>query len=80
MFSLPPCCRLKGKQPPEGWELIEEVIEDFEHQMKEAVNEDTSAKRRNETTWKVCGVPASLGVAAPAAAALPRQGTAIVVV
>ncbi|PSC71064.1 G10 family [Micractinium conductrix] len=45
--------RLKGKQPPEGWELIEEVIEDFEHQMKEAVNEDTSAKRRNETTWKV---------------------------
>lgn len=55
-------CRLKGKQPPEGWELIEEVVEDFEHQMKEAVNEDTSGKRRNETTWKVrpahaCGHP-----------------------
>jgi hypothetical protein len=47
-------CRLKGKQPPEGWELIEEVIEDFEHQMKDAVNEDTAGKRRNETTWKVC--------------------------
>ena len=45
--------RLKGKQPPEGWELIEEVIEDFEQQMKDAVNEDTSGKRRNETTWKV---------------------------
>lgn len=45
--------RLKGKQPPEGWELIEEVVEDFEAQMKDAVNEDTSGKRRNETTWKV---------------------------
>ncbi|KAL4452132.1 hypothetical protein ABPG75_007794 [Micractinium tetrahymenae] len=45
--------RLKGKQPPEGWELIEEVVEDFEQQMKEAVNEDTSGKRRNETTWKI---------------------------
>lgn len=51
-------CRLKGKQPPEGWELIEEVIEDFEQQMKDAVNEDTSGKRRNETTWKVRGVDA----------------------
>ncbi|KAI3438040.1 hypothetical protein D9Q98_000483 [Chlorella vulgaris] len=45
--------KLKNKQPPEGWELIEEVIEDFEQQMKDAVNEDTSGKRRNETTWKV---------------------------
>ncbi|KAL4437469.1 hypothetical protein ABPG77_003450 [Micractinium sp. CCAP 211/92] len=45
--------RLKGKQPPEGWELIEEVVEDFEQQMKDAVNEDTAGKRRNETTWKI---------------------------
>lgn len=22
--------KLKGKKPPEGWELIEDVIEDFE--------------------------------------------------
>jgi hypothetical protein len=29
------------------------VIEDFEEQMREAVNEDTAGKRRNETTWKV---------------------------
>ncbi len=32
--------KLKGKQPPEGWDLIEDVIEDFEAQMKEAVNEE----------------------------------------
>lgn len=25
--------RLKNKKPPEGWELIEEVIEDFELQV-----------------------------------------------
>ncbi len=28
-------------------------MEDFEQQMKDAVNEDTAGKRRNETTWKV---------------------------
>lgn len=26
--------RLKNKKPPEGWELIEEVIEDFEAQVQ----------------------------------------------
>lgn len=45
--------RLKNKQPPEGWELIEEVIEDFEQQMKEAVNEDHEGKRKNELTWRI---------------------------
>ncbi len=60
-------CRLKGKQPPEGWELIEEVIDDFEQQMKDAVNEDTSGKRRNETTWKVRAPDASFtGLMLPA--------------
>lgn len=29
--------KLKNKKPPEGWELISEVVEDFEEQMKEAV-------------------------------------------
>lgn len=26
--------KLRGKKPPEGWELIEEVIQDFEQQKK----------------------------------------------
>lgn len=43
--------KLKGKKPPEGWELIEEVIEDFETQMKEAVNEEHEGKRRAELGW-----------------------------
>jgi bud site selection protein 31 len=45
--------RLKGKKPPEGWELIEEVIEDFEQQMKEAVNEEHEGKRKAELNWKI---------------------------
>lgn len=56
-FFFSPRRSLKGKQPPEGWELIEEVVEDFEQQMKDAVNEDTAGKRRNETTWKVRPLP-----------------------
>lgn len=45
--------RLKNKRIPEGWELIEEVIEDFEQQMKEAVNEEHEGKRKAECTWKI---------------------------
>eukprot|EP00798_Chlamydomonas_sp_ICE-L_P017819 gene17819-24200_t len=45
--------KLKNKKPPEGWELIEEVIEDFELQMKEAVNEEHDGKRKSELTWKI---------------------------
>jgi len=45
--------RLKNKKAPEGWELIEEVIEDFEQQMKDAVAEEHEGKRRHELTWKI---------------------------
>ncbi|KAK9916588.1 hypothetical protein WJX75_004609 [Coccomyxa subellipsoidea] len=45
--------RLKNKKPPGGWELIEEVIEDFEAQLKEAVNEEHEGRRKNELTWKI---------------------------
>lgn len=45
--------KLKGKQPPEGWDLVEEVIEDFETQMRDAVNEEHEGKRKTEMTWKI---------------------------
>jgi hypothetical protein len=45
--------KLKGKKPPEGWELIEEVIEDFERKQKENVNEEHEGKRKAELTWKI---------------------------
>ena len=33
--------------------MIEEVIEDFEAQLKEAVNEEHEGRRKNELTWKI---------------------------
>ena len=45
--------KLKNNRPPEGWERIEEGIEDFEQQMKEAVNEEHEGKRKVEGTWKI---------------------------
>lgn len=45
--------RLKGKAPPEGFEMIEQAIEDFENQMKDAVNEEHEGKRKNELTWRI---------------------------
>merc|ERR1712172_345466 len=45
--------KLKGKKSPNGWELIEEVIEDFESQMRKAVTEDAEKKRKHESLWKI---------------------------
>eukprot|EP00887_Chlorella_sp_A99_P007642 scaffold20.g7642.t1 len=45
--------KLKGKKIPPGFELIEEVIDDFDAQLKEAVNEDHEGKRKNESAWKI---------------------------
>jgi bud site selection protein 31 len=45
--------RLKNKRVPAGFEQIEEVIEDFENQMKEAVNEEHDGLRKNQSSWKI---------------------------
>lgn len=45
--------RLKNKRVPEGFEMIEDVIDDFEQQMREAVNEEHEGKRKNEGNWKI---------------------------
>ena len=45
--------KLKNKKAPEGWSQIEDVIMDFEQQMKDAVNEEHEGKRKNESTWKI---------------------------
>ena len=39
----------QGKRPPAGWDLIEESIEDFEQQMKDAVAEEHEGKRRTSS-------------------------------
>ena len=38
---------------PQGFDQIEEVIEDFEMQMKEAVSDEHEGKRKNESNWKI---------------------------
>jgi bud site selection protein 31 len=45
--------RLKGRAPPDGWELLESTIEDYERQMRDAVAEDHEGKRKNETAWRI---------------------------
>ena len=47
--------RLAGHRPPydSGWEAIESSIEDFEQQMRDAVDEEEAGKRKNELNWKV---------------------------
>jgi bud site selection protein 31 len=45
--------KLRSKRVPEGFERIEEVLNDFETQLRDAVNEEHEGKRRAELTWKV---------------------------
>lgn len=45
--------KVAAKKAPEGWEEIEPVIEDFEQQMRDAVNEDHTGKRKNELNWRI---------------------------
>uniref|UniRef100_A0A914NQQ1 Protein BUD31 homolog n=1 Tax=Meloidogyne incognita TaxID=6306 RepID=A0A914NQQ1_MELIC len=41
------------KKPPEGWDLIEPTLEEFEAKMREAETEPHEGKRRTETVWPV---------------------------
>lgn len=45
--------KLKNKKAPEGWNMIEEVIQDFEQQMKDAVADEDAGKRKAEASWKI---------------------------
>eukprot|EP00216_Chloropicon_sp_CCMP2111_P006086 CAMPEP_0198236162 /NCGR_PEP_ID=MMETSP1446-20131203/2067_1 /TAXON_ID=1461542 ORGANISM="Unidentified sp, Strain CCMP2111" /NCGR_SAMPLE_ID=MMETSP1446 /ASSEMBLY_ACC=CAM_ASM_001112 /LENGTH=240 /DNA_ID=CAMNT_0043917763 /DNA_START=97 /DNA_END=819 /DNA_ORIENTATION=- len=45
--------RSKRKRLPEGWELIEPTLNEFEERMREAVNETHEGKRKNESTWEI---------------------------
>ena len=43
----------KSKPPPDGWDGIEEVLEDIQRRMREAENEPHEGKRKNESLWNV---------------------------
>lgn len=41
------------RQPPEGWDLIEPTLDEFEAKMREAETDPHEGKRRNETLWPI---------------------------
>jgi hypothetical protein len=41
------------KPPPEGWELIEPTIEEFDSKMREAESESHEGKRKVEALWPI---------------------------
>lgn len=45
--------RSKRKRLPEGWDLVEPTLMEFEERMREAVNETHEGKRKNESTWAI---------------------------
>eukprot|EP00955_Chlamydomonas_euryale_P108359 365844-Chlamydomonas_euryale.AAC.9 len=53
--------KLKGKRPPEGWELIEEVVEDFESQMKgkSILSRALTTSQRLRSCMAACHIPAT---------------------
>uniref|UniRef100_A0A5S6QGA2 Protein BUD31 homolog n=1 Tax=Trichuris muris TaxID=70415 RepID=A0A5S6QGA2_TRIMR len=45
--------RIRARKPPEGWELIEASLEEFEQKMREAESEPHEGKRRVEALWPI---------------------------
>lgn len=45
--------RRMHKQPPEGWDLIEPTLDEFEAKMREAETDPHEGKRKTETLWPI---------------------------
>mmetsp|Transcript_15678 Transcript_15678/g.36641 ORF Transcript_15678/g.36641 Transcript_15678/m.36641 type:complete len:265 (-) Transcript_15678:331-1125(-) len=50
---MPRIRTLNTKKPPEGWDDVAPQLEEFQTQMRDAVNEPHEGKRRNEATWNI---------------------------
>ncbi|KNC87251.1 protein BUD31 [Sphaeroforma arctica JP610] len=50
---MPKVKRSRRKPPPDGWDLIEPTLLEFEQRMREAVNESHEGKRKSESTWPI---------------------------
>lgn len=50
---MPRIRTLTTRKPPEGWDDVLPQLEEFQAQMRDAVNEPHEGKRRNEATWKI---------------------------
>ena len=45
--------RMRNKRKPEGWELVEGPLLQFEERLREAVNDPHEGKRKAEATWPI---------------------------
>jgi bud site selection protein 31 len=50
---MPRIRTLNTKKAPEGWDEVVPQLEEFQSQMRDAVNEPHEGKRRNEATWPI---------------------------
>lgn len=50
---MPRLRTLNTKKAPEGWDEVAPQLEEFQSQMRDAVNEPHDGKRRNEATWPI---------------------------
>ena len=50
---MPKIRRIRGKKPPQGWNLIEDTLLELANQMKDAENETDEGKRRGENLWPI---------------------------
>jgi len=50
---MPRLRTLNTKKAPEGWDEVAPQLEEFQSQMRDAVNEPHEGKRRNEATWPI---------------------------
>lgn len=50
---MPRIRTLNTKKAPEGWDDVAPQLEEFQSQMRDAVNEPHEGKRRNEATWGI---------------------------
>lgn len=53
---MPRLRTLQTKKAPEGWDEVAPQLEEFQSQMRDAVNEPHEGKRRNEATWPICKI------------------------
>jgi len=51
--TMPRLRTLNTKKAPEGWDEVSPQLEEFQSQMRDAVNEPHEGKRRNEATWPI---------------------------
>tara|TARA_B110001452_G_C15152693_1_gene401165 strand:- start:233 stop:976 length:744 start_codon:yes stop_codon:yes gene_type:complete len=45
--------RMRNKRKPDGWELVEGPLLQFEERLREAVNDPHEGKRKAEATWPI---------------------------